>query len=114
MSAPPTHKSTWIKALAEEGEEDVILSTGLGMSAKGDPLNTGGVLPDIRRWNADCECIGRVQLQTLATVKHGGERGTLVPIKTTQQPVWTLFSANDDGVCLAYPTMCFPDNSTYM
>ncbi|RYP23507.1 hypothetical protein DL765_001021 [Monosporascus sp. GIB2] len=135
-TASSSHKSTWIKALAvlasgqlklfefpytvgtngllEQKEEDAVISMGLGMSAKGDPLNMGGVLPDVRLWNANCEWIGRVQVQKLTRVRHGGMHETLIPIKTTQQPVWTLFSAHDDGVCIAYATMSFPDDSTYM
>ncbi|RYP29906.1 hypothetical protein DL767_006505 [Monosporascus sp. MG133] len=88
MSAPSTHKSTGIKALA-------VLASGEAQSVR-VPLHC------------------RVQLQTLTRVKHGGERETLIPTKATQQPVWALCSANDDGVCIAYATMCFPGDSTYM
>ncbi|RYP76225.1 hypothetical protein DL770_007267 [Monosporascus sp. CRB-9-2] len=60
----------------------------------------GGVLPDIRLWNANCEWIGRVQLQTLARVKQRDERETLMPVKTTQQP-WYCITSTYSGPAIS-------------
>lgn len=78
----------------------------------GPPLsNAGGNLPDIRVWEENGDFI---QIQTNDDNKCGdGEvscKTTMEDIKV--QPTYTLFTANDDAMCIAYATVTFPEDTS--
>lgn len=75
--------------------------------------NAGGNLPDIRIWEDNSDFI---KIQT--NDKNKCEDGSVVCKSAIEdvevQPTYTLFTANDDAMCIAYATVNFPgDTSKY-
>lgn len=73
--------------------------------------NAGGDLPDARTFNLNGESLG-------ITVDPGNiDDGSFAEYKVgqenTQQPVYTLFSANNDAICIALVTIVWPDDQKY-
>ncbi|KAI1779318.1 hypothetical protein F4818DRAFT_455376 [Hypoxylon cercidicola] len=69
--------------------------------------NAGGNIPDIRIWE---ENLNFIKIQTNDDNKcEDGSVACQATIEDVEvQPTYTLFSANDDAMCIAYATVNFP------
>lgn len=80
--------------------------------AEHEVLDAGGRLPDARNFNA----MG-IRLGTAVNDHVKVEQGTFKDFKlvqdVNQQPVYTLFTANKDAICIAYITTIWPDGQKY-
>ncbi|GAB0134211.1 hypothetical protein EsDP_00002592 [Epichloe bromicola] len=81
---------------------------GSGPRGKG-LTNAGGDLPDIRVFNEHGSFLGiNAEKQRCAS----GETDCDVFVAGVHdQPTYTLFTANDDAICLAYVTVTFPEGT---
>ncbi|KAF7540631.1 hypothetical protein G7054_g1251 [Neopestalotiopsis clavispora] len=70
------------------------------------PTNTGGDLPDIRVWNLYGDFVGMTS--DPGTV-DAGNIGS-VTIEHDNQAAYSLFSANDDAICVAWVTTTYSDD----
>ncbi|KAK2836074.1 hypothetical protein FQN49_006709 [Arthroderma sp. PD_2] len=68
--------------------------------------NAGGGLPDVRIWNDIGTFVG------ITTDPGRVENGNIgeIRIEHQNQGVYSLFSANDDAICIAWVTTTFTDN----
>ncbi|KAG5989950.1 hypothetical protein E4U43_004400 [Claviceps pusilla] len=73
--------------------------------------NADGTLPDIRVFNALGDEIGKT-INDDTYCKDGVVCDSLVPW-VQEQPVYTLFTANADAICIAWVTATFPEGDKY-
>ncbi|KAI3322529.1 hypothetical protein HD806DRAFT_500324 [Xylariaceae sp. AK1471] len=97
-------------------KEDSVGSTirvTVGLDVKDGLQNAGGNLPDIRLFNeagdflgieVDPGDVGSGEFGDI-TIKHNGDSG--------QQAAYTLFSANNDAICIAYAAITWPNGDKY-
>ncbi|GAP85847.1 hypothetical protein SAMD00023353_1401440 [Rosellinia necatrix] len=85
----------------------------VGLDFNGRLSNTGGDLPDIRLFNEAGEFIGITA--DPGTVKSGMAGDITVEHKSNlgQQATYTLFSANNDAICIAYASITWPNGEEY-
>ncbi|THZ29595.1 hypothetical protein D6C89_01929 [Aureobasidium pullulans] len=82
----------------------------VGLDGTQGLTNAGGDAPDIRQFNNNPEFLGakydpgHIGSGTYKDIKIGQSR---------QQPVYTLLTANNDAICIAYMTTTWPDGSQY-
>lgn len=97
-------------------EPETVGSTiriAVGLDYDGGLNNAGGDLPDVRLFNEAGDFIGMsadpgyVQAGGFSdiTIAHSGD--------STQQATYTLFSANDDAICIAYAAITWPSGDEY-
>ncbi|GAB1733556.1 hypothetical protein NU195Hw_g2210t1 [Hortaea werneckii] len=77
----------------------------------GELSNAGGSKPDVRAWDETIEFLG-------IEVNDGnkcGEGDTVcdTSLPTREQPTYTLFTANDDAICISVVQTTFPSNEKY-
>ncbi|KAI1459464.1 hypothetical protein F4805DRAFT_63649 [Annulohypoxylon moriforme] len=92
---------------------DSVVRITVGLDTNGGLDNAGGDLPDVRLYNEAGEYLGLskdpggIQDGGFAdvTVSHEGD--------STQQPTYTLFSANKNAICIAYATITLPSQDKY-
>lgn len=98
----------------EETASSVIrIAVGLDNPSPGGLSNAGGDLPDIRLFNEFGEFLGinsdgsEIQDGNTKEIKvtHNDDNG--------QQATYTLFSANDNAICIAYATITWPDGQNW-
>ncbi|KAI1173620.1 hypothetical protein F4777DRAFT_589701 [Nemania sp. FL0916] len=91
----------------------VRIAVGLDSADGKGGTNLGGDLPDVRLWNEAGEFLGlKVDPGKVEdggfhdiTIKHNSD--------STQQATYTLFSANNDAICVAYATITWPNGDKY-
>ena len=97
-------------------EPETVGSTiriAVGLDTKGGLSNAGGDLPDVRLWNEAGDFLGmRVDP---GEVTSGGFADITIPHDgdSTQQAAYTLFSANDNAICIAYASITWPSGDKY-
>lgn len=73
----------------------------------------GGNLPDIRIWEENGDFI-KIETNDGNTCQDGSVVCSSTLSDVEVQPTYTLFTANDDAMCIAYITVAFPgDTSKY-
>ncbi|KAG6026178.1 hypothetical protein E4U19_002749 [Claviceps sp. Clav32 group G5] len=78
-----------------------------------NPLsNAGGNLPDIRAFNELGDLLGTT-INDKSYCSSGRTDCDSVVDDVHDQPTYTLFSANNDAICLAYATVTFPEGAKY-
>ncbi|KAG5947279.1 hypothetical protein E4U53_006443 [Claviceps sorghi] len=89
---------------------------GLGLDGAGPynaPLRGAeGQLPAIHLWNEKGIPIGSINNHKTFCRDGGAPCDSTVPDATQQAP-YTLFEANDDGICVAWMTMTYSDGSHF-
>ena len=85
----------------------------VGLDFSGGLREAGGDLPDVRLWNEAGEFLGKTT--DPGKVGTGGYRDITVDHKhdSTQQATYTLFSANNDAICIAYTSITWPSGDEY-
>ncbi|KAI5864852.1 hypothetical protein GGS23DRAFT_466452 [Durotheca rogersii] len=85
----------------------------VGLDTKGGLNNAGGDLPDVRLWNEAGDFLG-IKADP-GKVEHGGFKDITINHKrdSTQQPTYTLFSANNDAICIAAASITWPNGDKY-
>ncbi|KAI4866153.1 hypothetical protein F4820DRAFT_417730 [Hypoxylon rubiginosum] len=79
----------------------------------GSLSNAGGNLPDIRIWEDNADFI-KIQTNDKNKCEDGSVVCKSAIEKVEVQPTYTLFTANNDAMCIAYATVNFPgDTSKY-
>lgn len=75
--------------------------------------NAGGNLPDIRIWEENGDFI-EIQMNDHNKCEDGSVVCSSAIEEVEVQPTYTLFTANNDAMCIAYATVNFPgDTSKY-
>ncbi|KAG5956533.1 hypothetical protein E4U58_006546 [Claviceps cyperi] len=74
--------------------------------------NAGGNLPDIRAFNELGDLLGTTVNDNTYCASGRTDCDSEV-VDVHEQPTYTLFSANNDAICLAYVTVTFPEGSKY-
>lgn len=84
-----------------------------GAGSWNNPLqNAGGNMPDIRAFNELGDLLGtRINDKTYCASGRT-DCDSEVPW-VHEQPTYTLFTANNDAICLAYATVTFPEGARY-
>jgi hypothetical protein len=82
----------------------------VGLDTKGELDNAGGDYPDVRIFNEGGEFIG--SKFDPGNIKNGGFTDLKIDVKG-QQPTYSLFSANNDAICIAYISQTWPDGQQY-
>ncbi|KAI0393822.1 hypothetical protein F5Y17DRAFT_466626 [Xylariaceae sp. FL0594] len=85
----------------------------VGLDIKGELNNAGGDFPDLRLYNEQGDCLGKKFDQGKTKtgsamdmmVKYSGDAG--------QQATYTLFTANNDAICIAYASITWPTGDKY-
>ncbi|KAG5999602.1 hypothetical protein E4U21_006587 [Claviceps maximensis] len=78
-----------------------------------EPLtNAGGDLPDIRVFNELGDLLG-TKINDKTYCSSGSTTCDSIVPWVDQQPTYTLFTANNDAICLAYVTATFRDGAQY-
>ena len=78
----------------------------------GNPLsNAGGNLPDIRLWEENGDFI-EIQVNDHDKCKDGSVVCQTTIEDVEVQPAYTLFTANNDALCIAYATVSFPGETS--
>lgn len=85
-----------------------------GMTNDGGGMNMAGRAPDIRVWDAQCHFPTAGLRLGLNAIKPGEILKTEMVQQGQVQFPWTLFSGNDDAVCLAWAAVTWPENSAYV
>jgi len=96
------------------GSEDTDGSTvrvQVGLDYTDGLDSAGGSVPDIRLFNEVGGFIG--MSADPGSVDSGSYTDMTVEQNSAQQATYTLFSANDDAVCIAYSSITWPDGSQY-
>jgi hypothetical protein len=92
----------------ESGNAVVQIAVGLDVA---DGLsNAGGDLPDVRLFNEAGEFLGMSADPGEIT---DGTQGQVTVSTNGQQATYTLFSANDNAICIAYATITWPSGDKY-
>ncbi|KAI0882236.1 uncharacterized protein GGS22DRAFT_191406 [Annulohypoxylon maeteangense] len=92
---------------------DSVVRITTGLDTPGGLNNAGGSLPDVRLFNEAGKFLGLkkdpggIQDGGFAdvTISHEGD--------STQQPTYTLFTANSNAICIAYATITLPSQDKY-
>ncbi|KAJ5163582.1 uncharacterized protein N7500_005412 [Penicillium coprophilum] len=90
-----------------EGETSgSTIKVAVALDGPNGPTNAGGDIPDVRVWNEVGDFVG--MKADPGTVGNGnlGE----VKINHENQGVYSLFSANDDAICVAWVTTTWSDD----
>ncbi|KAI1103608.1 hypothetical protein F4804DRAFT_342403 [Jackrogersella minutella] len=92
---------------------DSTVRVTVGLDTNGGLDNGGGDLPDIRLFNEAGTFLGLAQ--DPGKVENGGFADVVIKHegKSTQQPTYALFSANNDAICIAYVTITLPSADKY-
>ena len=103
-----------IDNFAEPESTGSTIRVAVGLDYDGGLSNAGGDLPDMRLFNEAGEFIGMVA-DPGDKLERGGFDDVFVKHKgdSTQQATYTLFSANDDAICIAYASITWPDGDQY-
>lgn len=84
---------------------------GAGPRGKG-LANAGGNLPDIRVFNEHGSFLG-IKVGDQTGCASGETNCDVFIAGVNDQPVYTLFTANDDAICLAYVTVTFSEGTKF-
>ncbi|KAG6040701.1 hypothetical protein E4U41_007376 [Claviceps citrina] len=83
-----------------------------GAGPKGKGLTqAGGTLPDIRVFNEHGDPLGRTLNKNYCG--SGDTNCDSTVYNVNEQPTYTLFTGNDDAICMAYVTVTFPEDTKY-
>lgn len=97
-------------------EKGVAFKFAVGLDGSGPsahPLkNAGGNLPDIRVFNEHGDLLGKT-LNHRHKCGNGHTDCESIVKDVHQQPTYTLFSGNNDAICLAWATVTFPEGTKY-
>ncbi|KAK3299856.1 uncharacterized protein B0H64DRAFT_447811 [Chaetomium fimeti] len=74
--------------------------------ANGDLTGAGGHKPDVRMWDQTAEFLG-ITTQDGDNCGEGWTTCT-TDVSTREAPVYTLFTGNDDAICIAWTGISFP------
>ncbi|KAK7754166.1 hypothetical protein SLS62_003743 [Diatrype stigma] len=85
-----------------------------GMTTDNDGMNMGGRSPDARMWDSQCRFPTAGLRLGLNPIKPGEILKTEMAQQGQVQFPWTLFSGNDDAVCLSWTAVTWPDQSAYV
>lgn len=88
----------------------IRIQVGLDSSTNG-LSNSGGDLPDARTFRLDGGFLGITAGP--GNVDDGSFAEYSVDQDNTQQPAYTVFSANDDAICVALASITWPDGQKY-
>ncbi|KAJ3565392.1 hypothetical protein NPX13_g7521 [Xylaria arbuscula] len=98
---------------SSDDSEGSTIRISVGLDFDGGLSNSGGDLPDVRLFNevggflgikADPGSVDKGKFSDI-TVKHKDDAGS--------QATYTLFSANDDAICVAAATISWPNGDKY-
>ncbi|QPH16204.1 hypothetical protein C2857_000788 [Epichloe festucae Fl1] len=84
---------------------------GAGPRGKG-LTNAGGTLPDIRVFNEHGSFLG-IKVNDQTKCASGETECDVFLAGVTNQPTYTLFTANDDAICVAYVIVTFAEGTKY-
>jgi len=74
--------------------------------ANGDLEGAGGNLPDLRMWDETAEFLG-ITTEDNSDCGEGYTTCTST-VSTNEAPTYTLFTGNDDAICIAWTGIAFP------
>ena len=94
--------------------EDTLIQIAIGLVKKGSTIDTGGTMPDVRVWNAECDYMEGIKLGDGKWVNPGDFEEAKVGSQVPQQMPWALFSANENAVCIAQLAATWVDESGYV
>ncbi|GKT49097.1 uncharacterized protein ColSpa_09278 [Colletotrichum spaethianum] len=86
----------------------------VGLDGAGDPplTNAGGEKPDVRCWNEQGGFLG-IEVNDGNRCENGADLCETTVSDVVQQPTYTLFTGNDDAICLAWASVTFPGGQKY-
>ncbi|KAI2472614.1 hypothetical protein F4781DRAFT_344998 [Annulohypoxylon bovei var. microspora] len=92
---------------------DSVVRITVGLDTSGGLDNSGGDLPDVRLYNEAGVFLGLTK--DPGGIQDGGFADVTVSHEgdSTQQPTYTLFSANKNAICIAYATITLPSSDKY-
>jgi hypothetical protein len=91
-------------------EKGATIRVQVALESPETVTEAGGDLPDARLFNLNGEFLG---LTVDPGDVDGGEFQEFTVDIPNQQPAYTLFSANDDAICIALVTIVWPDDQKY-
>lgn len=95
------------------GDSSIGYSFKVGLDGAGGGLsNAGGNIPDIRAYNEHGELIGK-KINDKTYCGPGDDNCLSQINKVHQQPTYTLFSGNNDAICIAWVSVTFPGQDKY-
>ena len=102
-----------IDNFAEPESKGSTVRIAVGLDYDNGLNNAGGDLPDIRLFNEAGGFLGMVA--DPGKVDSGGFADITVDHDddSTQQAAYTLFSANNDAICIAYASITWPSGDQY-
>ncbi|KAM0424810.1 hypothetical protein ACHAPT_009866 [Fusarium lateritium] len=95
-----------IDNFSEEPGDGSTFKIAVGLDGTKGLNNAGGDLPDVRVWNGNGEFVGMNADQGKVDDGNLGE----VHVDHENQGVYTLFSANDDAICIAWVTTSWSED----
>jgi hypothetical protein len=87
-----------------------VVQLAVGLDVPGELSNAGGDLPDVRLFNEAGEFLGMTADPGDIT---DGTQGSVSVSTNGQQATYTLFSANNNAICIAYATITWPSGDKY-
>lgn len=91
---------------SSSGGEAKVSYTIANDGANGDLTGAGGDLPDLRMWDETAEFLG-ITTQDNTNCGEGYTTCT-TSVSTNEAPTYTLFTGNDDAICIAWTGISFP------
>ncbi|KAM5445194.1 hypothetical protein MaudCBS49596_007783 [Microsporum audouinii] len=83
-----------------------IIKVAVALDGPSGPTNAGGDLPDVRIWNDVGDFVG---INSKPGRVKSGNLGE-IQVRHDTQGVYSLFSANNDAICVAWVTMTWTDD----
>lgn len=86
----------------------------IGLDGAGDPplSNAGGNIPDVRCWNEQGGFLG-ITTNDNNKCENGADLCETSVSDVVQQPTYTLFTGNDDAICISWASVTFPGGQNY-
>lgn len=82
-----------------------------GPNGEGTLSDAGGNIPDIRCWNENQQFLG-ITTNDDNTCDAGSEV-CMSSVETDNAPTYTLFTANNDAICIGWMATTFPGGDKY-
>ena len=95
------------------GNFDTMFTIAIALTKKGSNLDVGGVAPDIRMWNAECDYMEGMKENDQYQVAPGTIFEVKVHSDIPQQMPYTLITANENAICIATIGVTMVDESAY-
>ena len=85
----------------------------VGLDSPGGLDQAGGDFPDVQLFNEAGKYLGEIADDS--TIENGGIKDVLVRHDgdSTQQATYSLFTARQDAICIAYATITWPSGDQY-